>query len=244
MRVPTAGPEDMSERPVTTPTRPPHSENIHGRRAPGDSRCILVLGVHGSGTSAVAGVLHRLGVSLGDRLVGPTRHNPRGHYEDADFRVLLYSYRSDRSLLPTILAFLETRFERRALWGLKEPAILEAINDLGGYLATRTYRIIATDRDPLACVRSYLWKWPLAKPADVVQLHDELRARRESFLQRHRPPTLWARYNDLTARPAVGVRSIVEFVFAGRLAPPLDAVRRAVDFIDPGLNNHRELSGD
>jgi hypothetical protein len=90
--------------------------------------------------SAVAGVLHRLGVSMGDRLVGPTRHNPHGHYEDADFRALFYSYRSNRSLLPTILAFLESRFACWALWGLKEPAILEAVNDLGGYLATRTYR--------------------------------------------------------------------------------------------------------
>src|SRR5262249_48993939 len=161
----------------------------------------LVLGVHGSGTSAIAGVLHRLGVSMGDRLVGPTRHNPRGHNENADFPALLYSDRSDRSLLPTLLAFLAARVERRALCGLQEPGILEAINALGGSLATRSYGIVATDRDPLASVRSYLCKWPSAKPADVVQLHNELRARRESFLQRHRPLTLWVRYNDLTARP-------------------------------------------
>jgi hypothetical protein len=178
---------------------------------------------------------------MGDRLVGPTHHNPHGHYEDADFRELLYSYRRDRSLMPTITAFLESRFARRALWGLKEPAILEVINDLSGYLATRSYRIIATDRDPLASVRSYLWKWPSSKMIDVVRLHNELRARRHSFLQQHRPPTLWVQYNDLTTQPAEGVRSIAEFVFAGRATPSLDAVQRAAGFIEPGLNRHWEV---
>jgi hypothetical protein len=179
---------------------------------------------------------------MGDRLVGPTRHNPRGHYEDADFRALLYAYRADHSLVPTITAFLESRFTRRALWGLKEPAILEAINDLGDYLATRTYRIIATDRDPLASVRSYMWKWPSSKMIDVVRLHDELRARRESFLQRHRPPTLWLKYNDLTVQPDEGVRRVADFIFAGRTPPPSDAVQRAARFIEPSLNHYWEAT--
>ena len=36
--------------------------------APAESLCILVLGVHGSGTSAVAGVLCHLGVDMGEYL--------------------------------------------------------------------------------------------------------------------------------------------------------------------------------
>jgi hypothetical protein len=80
-------------------------------------------------------------------------------------------------------------------------------------------------------------------PADVIQLQDELRARRKSFLQRHRPSILWVRYNDLTARPTEGVHSIVEFVFAGQPVLPLDVVRLAADFINPWRNNYRELIG-
>jgi hypothetical protein len=206
-----------------------------------ESLCILVLGVHGSGTSAVAGVLHRLGVWMGDRLVGPNRHNPRGHYEDADLRSLLYSYRSDRSQLTQIIAFLESRFARESLWGLKEPAILEVINDVGEYLDTRPYRIIATNRNCVASAKSYLWKWSSANFADVMRFHDEIRSQRALFLERHRPPTLWIRYNELTQQPAEEVRRISEFVFAGRPMPPLDVIQRATYFIDPALNHYREL---
>jgi hypothetical protein len=227
----------MSDQYMTTPTRPPHPENNHGRGDPGIPAAFLSWGCTGAARRPWLGYCTGSGCRWATGSSGPP----------VTTRAAITKTRiSGRCCTRTapILAFLESRFARRALWGLKEPAILEAINDLGGYLATRTYRIIATDREPLASVRSYLWKWPTAKPADVVRLHDELRAQRESFLQRHQPPTLWVWCNDLTARPAEGVRSIVEFVFAGRPAPPLDAVRRAADFIDPGLNNHRELSGD
>lgn len=44
--------------------------------------CILVLGMHRSGTSALAGLFNRLGVALpeGD-LIGASKSNPSGHFE-------------------------------------------------------------------------------------------------------------------------------------------------------------------
>ena len=46
---------------------------------------VVVLGMHRSGTSLVANVLHHLGVHMGDRLLGPNEWNPYGHWEDLDF---------------------------------------------------------------------------------------------------------------------------------------------------------------
>jgi len=45
------------------------------------SKCIIVLGMHRSGTSAFTGVLNILGVELGSNLMEPTKENPRGYFE-------------------------------------------------------------------------------------------------------------------------------------------------------------------
>jgi len=46
---------------------------------------VVVLGMHRSGTSAVANVLHALGVHMGDHLFEANRWNIHGYYEDIDF---------------------------------------------------------------------------------------------------------------------------------------------------------------
>lgn len=51
----------------------------------GKKTCVLVLGMHRSGTSVLAGLLNILGVSLGDTLLAPGDDNPKGYFEHADF---------------------------------------------------------------------------------------------------------------------------------------------------------------
>src|SRR6476659_4433467 len=43
--------------------------------------CVVVLGMHRSGTSALAGTLGLLGVTLPTDLLGPFPGNPKGHFE-------------------------------------------------------------------------------------------------------------------------------------------------------------------
>src|SRR5208282_5648526 len=50
-------------------------------------RAILILGMHRSGTSAVAGVLSALGVAGPKTLIDPHDNNPRGFFESAVLRV-------------------------------------------------------------------------------------------------------------------------------------------------------------
>lgn len=58
--------------------------------------CFLVMGTPRSGTSAVAGILHHLGIPMGERIddpnnpdrwdfSDPNEWNPRGHFQDAAF---------------------------------------------------------------------------------------------------------------------------------------------------------------
>ncbi|MCK4816954.1 hypothetical protein KA005_14390, partial [bacterium] len=46
---------------------------------------IIILGMHRSGTSIVANMLHRIGISMGEDLLKSDKFNPNGYYEDADF---------------------------------------------------------------------------------------------------------------------------------------------------------------
>ncbi|MCB0664872.1 MAG: hypothetical protein KDC80_03575, partial [Saprospiraceae bacterium] len=45
-------------------------------------KCIMVLGMHRSGTSAMAGVLEYLGFNLGEDLMPASKFNPKGYFEN------------------------------------------------------------------------------------------------------------------------------------------------------------------
>jgi len=48
-------------------------------------KTVVVLGMHRSGTSAMAGALHHMGIHMGDRLLGPGTGNEKGHFENIQF---------------------------------------------------------------------------------------------------------------------------------------------------------------
>ena len=48
------------------------------------STALVVLGMHRSGTSALTGMLHHLGVALGERLMAASPANPRGYWEHTE----------------------------------------------------------------------------------------------------------------------------------------------------------------
>lgn len=49
-----------------------------------NKKCLFILGMHRSGTSALAGMLHHLGFNLGDNLMPENTYNKKGYYEDMD----------------------------------------------------------------------------------------------------------------------------------------------------------------
>lgn len=49
---------------------------------------IVVLGMHRSGTSLVAGICHKLGVSMGEYFRVGDESNPDGYFEDLDWRAM------------------------------------------------------------------------------------------------------------------------------------------------------------
>ena len=120
----------------------PESRAVNSMKDSVPRQCVLVLGMHRSGTSAVAGALRLLGVDLGTELMQPGPDNPKGFWEHAGVvaihdRLLAALDRSwnDPRPLPgqwleseaaaTAAAELESllreEFGNAPLWGVKDP---------------------------------------------------------------------------------------------------------------------------
>ncbi|MBD2871512.1 sulfotransferase family protein, partial [Paenibacillus sp. IB182493] len=50
-----------------------------------ENKLFLVLSLHRAGSSATAGVLHHLGIHMGDDLLEPSTFNPKGYFENKKF---------------------------------------------------------------------------------------------------------------------------------------------------------------
>lgn len=74
---------------------------------PSEKKCLIVLGMHRSGTSALSGVLHLSGFDLGRHLMPPADENPKGFFENSGIvafndKILeeLFSFWSDTLFIP------------------------------------------------------------------------------------------------------------------------------------------------
>ena len=129
---------------------------------------IVVLGMHRSGTSLVAGILYRLGINMGTAFRTPDTHNTTGYYEDVDFRdlnKLIINRAGGRWFnppnvedvteattiyIPRIKELISTR---SGTWGFKDPRTVFTIHALEPHLPDDT-RFIHVFRNPSDIVAS------------------------------------------------------------------------------------------
>lgn len=112
----------------------------------GRSRALVILGMHRSGTSLVASALQRAGVAIGDDLDAGGVGNPRGHFEDGDFR------RFHETLLASAGETWLTASEPLPVDG---PSFERAAREL---VARRAARPLWGWKDPRTCLALALWE--------------------------------------------------------------------------------------
>lgn len=97
------------------------------------STCIIVLGCYRSGTSIAAGVLHHLGIFVGDSFDFKNENNPTGYWEDLEFKSLheriinrkILKLKGELQLLfddQEYMSLVKKRSEHD-IWGLKDPKL-------------------------------------------------------------------------------------------------------------------------
>jgi glycosyltransferase involved in cell wall biosynthesis len=168
------------------------------------STCIVVLGMHRSGTSALAGCLHALGVDLGDNLVPADQYNEKGHWEnravvDLNERLLGLIGRQchDDRLLPagweerlavkqlatTIPELLNSQFNTSRIFGVKDPRLCRLAPLWLPSLRSRAHHIVVLHalRRPEEVARSLERRNGLSMEQGVLQwLMHVLEAERHS----------------------------------------------------------------
>ena len=140
------------------------------------TKCIIVLGIGRSGTSAVAGMLHKMGVRMGTAFVDTGSQNPYGTFEDKRLFDLNRNVLEGKEAPDAYDAYVKTRHEgalhyKDVAWGVKDPAFVSTLQYFIGALKRQgvEYKIVSVTRDPSECVNSYMrayytgriaaWNW-------------------------------------------------------------------------------------
>ncbi len=131
---------------------------------------ILVAGFHRSGTSAVAQVLQRAGLDLGNNLLGAEPSNPYGHFEDLDviashdaalaahgltWKDTTTCPRPAGRLAEDIATFVERRNATTPVgstWGVKDPRLCLFLPEW--LAATPNAHVVVVVRQPGAAITS------------------------------------------------------------------------------------------
>jgi len=224
------------------------------------SDAILIVGYYRSGTSALSGALHRLGVSLHND-AEPNEHNPLGFYEipeliefDVDLFARLGVAWTDVRGLPDrwwdradvagyrsrLEEILRRRFAEAPLWGLKHPHLcrLLPLYERAVTQAGANPRIIHICRDPWTVAASQQRKNGLSRAhAVLLWLTYMLAAERNA---RHLPRA-WLTYEALLASPAAQLRRIEQDLGIPLLGRVPDGVAAAAGFLSGQLNRASPL---
>jgi GT2 family glycosyltransferase len=224
------------------------------------STAILVLGMHRSGTSALSGVLHHLGVALGGNMMPPTADNPRGYWEQADIvdihtkAMAAYGLAWDdiRPMPPALLrdaavardlrTVLAREFAGAPLWGLKDPRLCRLVPlwlPLLAELGAAPHFILCV-RHPADVATSLSVRDGINENcAAILWLRHVLEAERGS---RGRPRSI-VHYEDLVA-PGGWREAMTRLGVGLGVDLPVAGAEAAVEaFLAPGLRHHRAGRG-
>ena len=163
-------------------------------------KTVVILGMHRSGTSLVAGILEKLGVNMGERQVGVHWSNPLGHFENIDFvkmddKILekaggtwddppdiskILELLSDKELMQEIENVVKKNEDMR--WGWKVPTTSLTIELYLPFLTNPHF--IVCYRDPEAIAKS-LKKRDDMDREKALQLTDFYVKSIKDFFERH-----------------------------------------------------------
>lgn len=223
---------------------------------PRASTALLVLGMHRSGTSALARLLHSAGADAGERLVPGSAGNEQGHWEDA------FAVETNERLLAALGRRWDDMRPLPAGWADSEAA-REARARIGDYVRTRRRQHpVWAVKDPRMCLFASLWRDAIADagcPVAAVLLARHPREVAASLAARDgmsqaQSDLLWMRHmleaeraTRATPRVALTYDALLEDPVSALVqiralpgAASLDVAREARDAVRPSARHHRQ----
>jgi hypothetical protein len=209
---------------------------------------ICIIGMHRSGTSMMAGLLHQCGLYLGpeNQLLGANSGNPEGHFEHKGFfrinEALLEHIGGSWDFPPTLKPGWEhddslegLRNDAKALvntfygklpWGWKEPRTTILLPFWRSIVPQ--LRFVICVRSPLEVAKSLAKRNKIPIEQGVVLWHRYMRA---AIQDTESYPRFFAYYEDFIADPEVQVETLIDFC----------GLKRPSDFSIEAAGIRREL---
>lgn len=184
------------------------------------SICYLVIGAPRSGTSCIAGILYRLGIFMGDRLMSPKKFNPKGFYHDLDFEEAQREIESNPKHLENLI---DNRIKNYDKWGVnasRNMFLFSAFSE-----KCPTYLLIS--RRNIKSIKLSAEKW-FGKDSlcYIDMLLDKLYNLNTNL------PKLFIDFDEMIDNPYQIVSKIAKFINCG-------ITKDAIDFIDPQLRHYK-----
>jgi len=187
-----------------------------------ESRAIVVLGMHRSGTSVVTQLISELGVYAGrpDELIPPDPYNPTGFWEH------LEAVRINRDIFAELgatwtgvegdLARLSS--ERRAGYVARAKRVVQSLQGRGPFVL----------KDPRISLLFPLWREALPNPICVIAWRDPMAVAQSLATRDLRPRLLtlaeWEHYNRTLLRDTIGEPRVL-VAYEDLLTDPIHFVR-------------------
>lgn len=219
---------------------------------------ILVAGMHRSGTSAVAGLLAKIGVSLSTHLLEPGEDNPKGYWEhrravDINDRLLNALDRSwdDIRGLPKnwlesdpahnarneIKELIKEDFEAANVWAIKDPRMcrllpiwIEALQDLGVEPV-----VLTVARNPLEVAASLTARNQMGQPIGLALW---LRYFLEAEAASRKLRRVAILYDDFLSSPLTVISTALQELGVSISVPDAAARSELAGFVDPSDRHH------
>lgn len=181
---------------------------------------LLIVGMHRSGTSYLGSLFSAAGVHLGDRLLGQSRGNQKGHFEDHDFLSFhercLHSHglgtegyaTAERTAVPErlrqdALRLIASRRERGTLWGWKDPRTTLFLDFWEGVLPEAKFVVVF--RRPWEVIESLFRRGDpsfQANPSHAIDVWTHYNRLLIDFYQRHPEKTFLCEITRAIESPA------------------------------------------
>lgn len=220
------------------------------------SRCCVVLGVPRSGTSLVAGILHTLGIDMGEGYLQPAdANNPAGYFEDLRIQRLnkqITGIRYGTGQPPDIdaekkMAYrdLAAECQRRPLWGMKDPRLCFTLHWVTPYL--KDARLIVVRRDLKASAESMVLHSINSYKGELRMEYDQAAALIETWHEAMEwqaaefdGPKMSVGYKALLAEPMAWVRALNSFARENAAVMPASnkQIDRAAQFCKRDMDHH------
>lgn len=182
---------------------------------------VAVLAHYRGGSSCVAGVLHQLGVSMGENLLTPDPLNPRGYFECTKFHKLCHRFFDHPSLArrlpsPQMIGLLKQWASQRsfanpqaAFFGVKHPTLCCMSDEIAEAWPKRRFVVVDRSHDDIvASILRTSWGWGRDEALINVATIEE---QRERLLSQCNPSdVLRIDYEKLRIFPRSEIQRIVD----------------------------------